>query len=152
MEAAIAELPEDNPLRLVTPATLAEYLELHEANLMRAQVLDTGLRADGRHCDEIRPITVEVGVLPRVHGSGLFTRGTTQVLSIATLGTAGDAQKLDSVDPIKEKRYMRHYNFPDFPSVKLTQSVVLDGAKSVTGRWLKERYCRFYHRKRSLML
>ncbi len=111
---AIAALPEDHALRLVNPRKISEYLELHEANLMRAQVLDSGIRADGRRCDEIRPITVEVGVLPRVHGSGLFTRGTTQVLSIATLGTAGDAQKLDSVDPVKEKRYMHHYNFPGF--------------------------------------
>src|SRR5262249_28753640 len=69
---------------------------------------------DGRRCDEIRPITVEVGLLPRAHGTGLFTRGSTQALSICTLGTAGDAQKLDSVDPQKEKRYLHHYNFPSY--------------------------------------
>ncbi len=111
---AIAQLPEDHQLRQVSSSKLGEYLELHEANLMRAQVLDTGLRADGRKCDEIRPITVEAGVVPRAHGTGLFTRGTTQVLSIATLGTTGDAQRLDSIDPQKERCYMHHYNFPGF--------------------------------------
>lgn len=114
VEQAIAELPEDHELKLVTAGKLSEYIELHEANLMRAQVLDSGARADGRRCDQIRPITVEVGILPRTHGTGLFTRGTTQVLSIATLGTGGDAQKLDSVDPVTEKKYMHHYNFPGF--------------------------------------
>ena len=111
---AIAALPEDHSLRLVTDSQLNEYLELHEAKLMREQVLDTGLRADGRRCDEIRPISVEVGLLERAHGSGLFTRGTTQVLSVCTLGTVGDAQRLDSVEPQKEKRYLHHYNFPSF--------------------------------------
>ena len=111
---AIAALPEDNELHAIGAALLDEYIEEHEAKLMRAQVLDTGVRADGRKNDEIRPITVEVGILPRAHGSGLFTRGSTQVLSVATLGTPGDAQKLDSIDPQKEKRYMHHYNFPSF--------------------------------------
>lgn len=111
---AIAELPEEYELKTVSKNTLKAYLEEYEAELMRAQVLDTGVRADGRKCDEIRPITVEVGILPRTHGTGLFTRGTTQVLSVATLGIAGDAQKLDSIDPVTEKRYMHHYNFPGF--------------------------------------
>ncbi|MBX9689530.1 MAG: polyribonucleotide nucleotidyltransferase, partial [Candidatus Obscuribacterales bacterium] len=111
---AIAELPEDHPLRLEAKLPIAAYMEEYEAELMRAQVLETGRRADGRRCDEIRPITVEVGVLARTHGSGLFTRGTTQVLSVATLGTGGDAQKLDSVDPQKERKYMHHYNFPGY--------------------------------------
>ncbi len=111
---AIAQLPEDHPLRLAAKLPLAALIEEYEAELMRTQVLETGKRADGRRCDEIRPITVEVGVLARTHGSGLFTRGTTQALSIATLGTAGDAQKLDSVDPQKEKKYMHHYNFPSW--------------------------------------
>lgn len=109
----IAELPEDHPLRSNT-SKLGAYLEEYEAELMRAQVLETGRRADGRRCDEIRPITVEAGILPRAHGSGLFTRGTTQVLSICTLGTPGDAQKLDGVDPQKERKYLHHYNFPSY--------------------------------------
>ena len=111
---AIAELPEDNVIRQMNKKLIAAYMEDYEAELMRAQVLETGERADGRRCDEIRPITVEVGLLPRTHGTGLFTRGTTQVLSIATLGIGGDAQRLDSIDPQTEKRYMHHYNFPGF--------------------------------------
>ncbi len=107
-------MPEDDEFRKFAEKHLGEYLELKEADLMRAQVLDSGVRADGRRCDEIRPITVDAGILPRAHGSGLFTRGTTQVLSIATLGTGGDAQKLDAIDPQKEKTYMHHYNFPGF--------------------------------------
>ena len=114
VKAAIAAHGPDHALASVSSGTMKEYVELYEADLMRAQVLDTGLRADGRRCEEIRPITVEVGVLPRTHGTGLFTRGTTQVLSIATLGISGDAQRLDSIDPVTEKRYMHHYNFPAF--------------------------------------
>jgi polyribonucleotide nucleotidyltransferase len=112
--ARIAELEEDHPLRSLSGSKIGAAVEEYEAELMRAQVLDTGMRADGRRCDEIRPITVEVGVLPRAHGTGLFTRGTTQVLSVATLGTGMDAQRLDSVDPVKEKKYMHHYNFPSY--------------------------------------
>lgn len=111
---AIAELPEDHQLRTVSGRTITTYIEDYEAELMRKQVLETGMRADGRRCDEIRPITVEVGILPRTHGTGLFTRGTTQALSIATLGIGSDAQRLDSIDPQTEKRYMHHYNFPGF--------------------------------------
>jgi polyribonucleotide nucleotidyltransferase len=114
VKAAIAALPDDDPIKKESSSTVAAYLELHEATLMRAQVLDTGARADGRRCDEIRPITVETTLLPRAHGSALFTRGTTQVLSIATLGVSGDAQRLDSIEPVKEKRYMHHYNFPGY--------------------------------------
>lgn len=111
VKAALEQLTEDHPARA---AKLGAYIEEYEAELMRAQVLETGKRADGRRTEEIRPITVEVGVLPRTHGSGLFTRGTTQALSIATLGTGMDAQRLDSVEPQKEKRYMHHYNFPSY--------------------------------------
>ncbi len=111
---AIAALPDEDPLKEISKAQVAYYLEEHEAQLMRAQVLDVGLRADGRRFDEVRPITVETGLLPRAHGSALFTRGTTQVLSVATLGVGDDAQRLDSIDPQKEKRYMHHYNFPGF--------------------------------------
>lgn len=109
---AIAQLPEDHALRQAAKLPLSALIEEFEAELMRAQVLETGRRADGRRCDEIRPISVEVGILPRAHGTGLFTRGTTQVLSVCTLGTGNDAQKLDSVDPQKERLYMHHYNFP----------------------------------------
>lgn len=114
VKEAIAALGAEHKLSGVSEAALKENVELREAELMRLQVLDTGNRADGRRCDEIRPISVEVGVLPRVHGTGLFTRGTTQVLSAATLGIGSDAQRLDSIDPQTEKRYMHHYNFPGF--------------------------------------
>ncbi|MGL4648123.1 MAG: polyribonucleotide nucleotidyltransferase, partial [Caldilineaceae bacterium] len=80
----------------------------------RNRILKEGLRPDGRDTTTIRPISVQVGRLPRVHGSGLFMRGETHVLSIATLGTPGDAQKLDTLAPEVEKRYMHHYNFPPF--------------------------------------
>ena len=114
VDAAIAALAEDDELRSLSNGAIKEALEYYEAELMRFQVLDTGVRADGRRCDEIRPITVETSVLPRAHGTGLFTRGTTQVLSVATLGIGSDAKKLDSIDPQTEKRYMHHYNFPGF--------------------------------------
>ncbi len=73
-----------------------------------------GKRVDGRGIDEIRPLAAEVGLLPRVHGSGLFTRGQTQVLTIATLGPVSDAQKIDGLDEEDSKRYMHHYNFPSY--------------------------------------
>ena len=114
VEGAIAALPEDHALRQPGKLPIAAYMEEYEAELMRAQVLETGKRADGRRCDEIRPITVEVGILPRTHGTGLFTRGTTQALSVTTLGTPSDAQKLDGIDPQKERRYLHHYNFPSY--------------------------------------
>jgi len=73
-----------------------------------------GKRVDGRRMDEIRPLSAEVAVLPRVHGSALFTRGQTQVLSVVTLGTVSDAQKLDTIWEEESKRFMHHYNFPSF--------------------------------------
>ncbi|MCH5194519.1 MAG: polyribonucleotide nucleotidyltransferase, partial [Oscillospiraceae bacterium] len=73
-----------------------------------------GKRVDGRGIDEIRPLAAEVGVLPRVHGSGLFTRGQTQVLTIATLGPVSDSQRIDGLDEEDTKRYMHHYNFPSY--------------------------------------
>ncbi len=73
-----------------------------------------GKRVDGRGIDEIRPLAAEVGVLPRVHGSGIFTRGQTQVLTIATLGPVSDAQRIDGLDEESSKRYLHHYNFPSY--------------------------------------
>ena len=80
--------------------------------IVRRWLLDEQKRVDGRGMDEIRPLAAEVGVIPRVHGSGLFTRGQTQVLSITTLGTVRDSQLLDGIDDDTTKRYMHHYNFP----------------------------------------
>ena len=82
--------------------------------VVRRLILDEGKRVDGRSLTDVRPLAAEVGVIPRVHGSGLFTRGQTQVLSIATLGTLRDAQELDTTFEETEKRYMHHYNFPGY--------------------------------------
>lgn len=76
--------------------------------------LYNGKRVDGRGIDEIRPLSAEVGLLPRVHGSGLFTRGQTQVLTVATLGSVSDSQKIDGLDEEESKRYMHQYNFPSY--------------------------------------
>jgi polyribonucleotide nucleotidyltransferase len=81
---------------------------------VRQLVLDEGIRMDGRGVTEIRPISVEVGLIPRAHGSGLFTRGDTQALSIATLGSSSDVQRIDTISPKTEKRYLHHYNMPPY--------------------------------------
>ncbi len=82
--------------------------------IVRRWLLDEGKRVDGRGIDEIRPLNAQIDLLSRVHGSGMFTRGQTQVLSITTLGTARDAQMLDGIDEDVEKRYIHHYNFPSY--------------------------------------
>jgi len=82
--------------------------------VVRRRIIELGIRPDGRTVTEIRPIWCEVDVSPRAHGSGLFTRGETQVLTLATLGTPSEAQELDGLSPAEEKRYMHHYNFPPF--------------------------------------
>lgn len=113
--AAIAALPDTDPVKLVADKKVisATYKELTK-KLMRLQVIEQSVRIDGRKLDEVRPIWTEVGVIPRVHGSGLFNRGLTQVLTIATLGTPGDAQEMDDLHPDSKKRYMHHYNFPPY--------------------------------------
>jgi polyribonucleotide nucleotidyltransferase len=96
--------------------------ELHQvvkdvtSEAVRMRILRDGIRPDGRRPKEIRPVWAEVGehLSPRAHGAGLFTRGETQILSIVTLGSKGDAQPLDGLYPVEEKRYMHHYNFPPF--------------------------------------
>lgn len=82
--------------------------------IVRNRILEQGVRPDGRKLDEIRPIWCEIGISPRAHGSGLFTRGETQVLTLATLGTPKEAQELDSLAPTDSKGYMHHYNFPPY--------------------------------------
>ncbi|MFN9062745.1 MAG: polyribonucleotide nucleotidyltransferase, partial [Pseudanabaena sp.] len=113
--AAIAALPDEDPVKLVADKKVisATYKELTK-KLMRLQVIEQSVRIDGRKLDEVRPIWTEVSVIPRVHGSGLFNRGLTQVLTIATLGTPGDAQEMDDLHPDAKKRYMHHYNFPPY--------------------------------------
>ena len=96
------------------PAVLDEVLYKLQKKIVRRWLLDEQKRVDGRKMDEIRPLAAEVSLLPRVHGSGMFTRGQTQVLSIATLGTISEAQKLDGIDDQEQKRYIHHYNFPSY--------------------------------------
>ena len=95
---------------------VAAEIEEIEYRVMRAQVLDKGERVDGRDSDTVRPITIETGVLPRAHGSALFTRGQTQALVAVTLGTSDDEQRIDSIDVAGEttKSFMLHYNFPPY--------------------------------------
>ncbi len=100
-------------------AIMASYEDV-VAEEVRRRILEEGIRPDGRTATEIRPLYAEVGLLPRVHGSGLFQRGLTQVLSVVTLGTPGDVQQLDGLDPENEKRYMHHYNMPPFASGETT--------------------------------
>jgi DNA polymerase III epsilon subunit family exonuclease len=86
---------------------------LHK-KVVRELVLNEGIRMDGRDTDTIRPISVEVGLLPRAHGSALFTRGETQALSVATLGPSSDVQRIDTISPEESKRYLHHYNMPPY--------------------------------------
>ena len=87
---------------------------LIQKKTVRRIVLNEGIRIDGRGLTDIRPISVEVGLVPRAHGSGLFTRGETQALTVATLGSSSDVQRIDTISPEIEKRYLHHYNFPPY--------------------------------------
>ena len=91
-----------------------EALYQTQKHVVRRALLDEGKRVDGRGLYDLRPLAAEVGLLPRVHGSGMFTRGQTQVLTVATLGTMREAQLLDGIDNEEYKRYMHHYNFPSY--------------------------------------
>jgi len=95
-------------------SALSEAVEKVVKEAIRTLILEKGIRPDGRTPDEIREITCEVGVLPRVHGSGLFTRGQTQVISSLTLGSLDDAQIVDTLEEDGVKRYMHYYNFPPY--------------------------------------
>ena len=85
-----------------------------EAKVVRGDIIKTGVRIDGRALDQVRPIVSEVGVLPRTHGSALFTRGETQAICVATLGTADDEQMIDGLDGLHKESFMLHYNFPPY--------------------------------------
>lgn len=118
VKAEIAELKEDDPIRVVVTEDSALVDKLFKSltkKLMRTQIVEDGVRVDGRKLDQVRPVSCQTSLLPqRVHGSALFNRGLTQVLSTVTLGTPGDAQTLDDLNPEDEKRYLHHYNFPPF--------------------------------------
>ncbi len=140
--AAIAELPEEDPIRVVTTEdskAVGKVFKNITKELMRRQIIEDGVRVDGRKLDEVRPVSCQVGLLPsRVHGSGLFNRGLTQVLSTATLGTPGDAQKLDDLNPEEDKRYLHHYNFPPY-SVGETKPMRSPGRREIGHGALAER-------------
>lgn len=140
--AVIAQMPENDPLRVAAEAnsqTVPSLFKSLTKKLMRSQIVEEGVRVDGRKLDEVRPISSRVGLLPRrVHGSALFNRGLTQVLSTATLGTPGDAQVLDDLNPEEEKRYLHHYNFPPF-SVGETKPLRSPGRREVGHGALAER-------------
>jgi len=126
-----AEYPEEKG------AVLEVFHELHK-KYARSMILDRGVRADGRRHDEIRPISAQVGVLPRVHGSAVFTRGETQSLAVVTLGTISDQQKLDNILGVSHKRFMLHYNFPAF-SVGETGRISGPGRREIGHGSLAER-------------
>ena len=115
-EDVVATLVDEDPDFAEHEKAVGEILRSIEKSSMRSQILDHGERADGRGVDDIRAITSEVGVLPRTHGSALFTRGQTQALAVVTLGTSRDEQRIDSIDSREEvtKSFMLHYNFPPF--------------------------------------
>lgn len=118
VKAKIEELPEDHAINKMMAETginfVSEEFKSLEKKVMRAMITDEGVRADGRKPAEVRPIWCEVGVIPRAHGSAVFTRGQTQALSVVTLAGPGMKQELDGVDPQTEKRYMHKYIFPGF--------------------------------------
>jgi len=105
------ELPVDD---VAAPKKLSKYYESLREKIFRDQVLDERIRPDHRAFDAVRDISIEVGVLPRVHGSALFTRGETQALVSATLGTTDDAQRMESYEGEQKRKFMLHYNFPPF--------------------------------------
>jgi polyribonucleotide nucleotidyltransferase len=111
LDEALAAVAAEPPATALQVREIFEELEKQE---MRRLILEEGRRADGRNVTEVRPITCEVGVLPRTHGSALFTRGQTQALVTTTLGTSEDEQRLDDLEGESFKRFMLHYNFPPF--------------------------------------
>jgi polyribonucleotide nucleotidyltransferase len=142
VSARIQALPDDDAVKAAVSANgklLSNSYKSLTKTLMRQQIVRDGKRVDGRALDEVRPISAAVGVLPRrVHGSGLFNRGLTQVLSTATLGTPSDAQELDDLNPSNEKTYLHHYNFPPY-SVGETRPMRSPGRREIGHGALAER-------------
>jgi polyribonucleotide nucleotidyltransferase len=98
----------------ITPSDIATVLDEELKHVVRQRILDQGIRPDGRDSITVRPVWCEISLLPRTHGSGLFNRGLTQVLTITTLGTPREEQTLDTLGPAETKRYIHHYNFPPY--------------------------------------
>jgi polyribonucleotide nucleotidyltransferase len=135
LEELVASIPEGEVERRVEAKQIFKNLK---EKVLRDEILERGKRLDGRRFDEIRPIWSEVGILPRVHGSAVFTRGETQALVSATLGTEDDAQKIERVEGETYKRFMLHYNFPPF-SVGEVQFLRGPGRREVGHGALAER-------------
>ena len=110
MESIVANFEE----KYGVSAIIGELIYKIQKKIVRRWLLEDGKRVDGRRLDEIRPLTAEVGMFKRIHGSGMFTRGQTQVMTLATLGPISDSQMLDGIDDETEKRYMHHYNMPGY--------------------------------------
>ncbi|MBF1692888.1 polyribonucleotide nucleotidyltransferase, partial [Selenomonas sp.] len=110
-EETIAHFAEEYPDAV---KEIAQILYHIEKGIVRHMITHEKIRPDGRALDEVRPVSCEVGILPRVHGSGLFTRGQTQVLTVTTLGAIGDEQIIDGLGPETTKHYLHHYNFPGY--------------------------------------
>ncbi|WP_088242384.1 polyribonucleotide nucleotidyltransferase [Calothrix rhizosoleniae] len=143
ISTAISELPETDPIQIAATENskaLGNTFKSITKKLMRRQIVEDNIRVDGRKLDEVRPVSCQVGLLPkRVHGTGLFNRGLTQVLSAVTLGTPGDAQNLpDDLQAEQAKRYMHHYNFPPF-SVGETKPLRAPGRREIGHGALAER-------------
>lgn len=119
-------------------AAIGECLYKLQKETVRGWIFDEGKRVDGRTLDQIRPLSGEVGLLPRAHGTGLFQRGLTQVLTVATLGPISDVQRLDGIDEEESKRYMHHYNFPPY-SVGEARSARSPGRREIGHGALAER-------------
>tara|TARA_Y100001968_G_C19454472_1_gene771761 strand:+ start:24053 stop:26221 length:2169 start_codon:yes stop_codon:yes gene_type:complete len=138
----IEALKDDNAVKQIITSNnkvLSSSFKALTRNLMRAQILKEEKRVDGRKLDEVRKIEASAGILPkRVHGSGLFQRGLTQVLSTATLGTPSDAQEMDDLNPSVDKTYIHHYNFPPY-SVGETRPMRTPGRREVGHGALAER-------------
>jgi polyribonucleotide nucleotidyltransferase len=131
LQGFLEQYPEDE-------SAVRQQLNTIEKDLVRRMIVQENLRIDGRSLNEVRPISVEVGVLPRPHGSGLFTRGQTQILSAVTLGTISEEQILDGLGVEESKRFMHHYNFPPF-SVGETRPMRSPGRREIGHGALAER-------------
>ncbi len=141
-QSKIDSLKDDNQIKVLTSENEklihSDFKKLTK-KLMRSQIINDGKRVDGRELDEVRKITASAGILPkRVHGSALFQRGLTQVLSTTTLGTPSDAQEMDDLNPSTEKTYLHHYNFPPY-SVGETRPMRTPGRREIGHGALAER-------------
>ncbi len=141
-QGKIESLKDDNQLKVLLSENeklLSSDFKKLTKKLMRSQIINDGKRVDGRELDEVRKISASAGILPkRVHGSALFQRGLTQVLSTTTLGTPSDAQEMDDLNPSTEKTYLHHYNFPPY-SVGETRPMRTPGRREIGHGALAER-------------